>query len=141
MSNMWSNVEAKQLCSFGDVKLTVMDKVKTGSLLNAKVKIITKSDEDGQRELNIHKPSDKRHKAIIEIRKLTGFNYDNVEIMKDLITSMLDRFTSGDSISNFLLQAKNKTKPCTPLIKQPSLSIKLLSCSQCDYKSKTMIAL
>ena len=58
--------------TFGDIKLTVTDKVKTNSLLNAKVTITTNPDYEGQVELKIHKPSDKRHTATIEIRKLTG---------------------------------------------------------------------
>ena len=65
--------------TFGEVKLKVTDKVKTNTVLNAKVTITSADDLEGQVEIKIHKPSDKRHKATIEIRKLTGHNYDAVE--------------------------------------------------------------
>ena len=93
--------------SFGDVKLTVTDKVKTNTILNAKV-IITTKDDQGQAEIKIHKPSDKRKQATIEIRKLTGQDYETVEKMKYVITDMLDDFTSGESVSRVI--AKNNKK-------------------------------
>ena len=46
---------------FGEVKFTVNDKVKTSSLLNAKVTILTKDNVEGQVEVKFHKPSDRRH--------------------------------------------------------------------------------
>ena len=93
--------------SFGDVKLTVTDKVKTNTILNAKV-ILTTKDDQGQAEIKIHKTSDKRKQATIEIRKLTGQDYETVEKMKDVITDMLDDFTSGESVSRVI--AKNNKK-------------------------------
>ena len=129
-----------KITTFGNVKLTVTDKVKTSNTLNAKVTLTT-SDSEGQVEIKIHKPSDRRHKATIEIRKLTGFEFDTVEKVKDLITTMLDDFTSGDTVSKVLLKAKNRVKPYTPIVKQPSLSIKLLSCNDCNFKAKTMVLL
>ena len=63
---------------FGDVLLTVTDKVKTNTLLNAKVTLTSKDNEEGQVELKIHKPSDKRHKATIEVRKLSGHDFEAV---------------------------------------------------------------
>ena len=62
--------------TFGEVKLTMTDKVKTSTVLNAKVTITTVDKLESQVEIKIHKPSDKRHKATIEIRKLTGYEYD-----------------------------------------------------------------
>ena len=127
--------------TFGDVKFTVNDKVKTSSLLNAKVTILTKDKMEGQVEIKFHKPSDRRQKATIEIRKLNGHEYEAVEYVKDLITNLLDKFTTGCSVSNILLTSKGKSKPYSPLVKQPSLSIKLLSCTDCDYKSKSVVVL
>ena len=83
--------------SFGDVKLTVTDKVKTNTIFNAKVTLTTK-DGQGQAEIKIHKPSDKRKQATIEIRKLTGQDYETVERMKGVITDILDDFSSGQSV-------------------------------------------
>ena len=80
--------------TFGNIKLTVNDKVKTTSLLNAKVTVLTPDNVEGQAEIKIHKPSEKRHKATIEIRKLTGHDYDSVEKLENLVTTMLDSFTS-----------------------------------------------
>ena len=96
-----------KVTTFGDMKLAVNDKVKTNSLLNAKVTVTTPDNIEGQAEIKIHKPSDKRHKATIEIRKLTGYDYDCVEKLKDLVTKMLDNFTSGDTVSKVLIKAKN----------------------------------
>ena len=75
------------------------DKVKTSTVLNAKVTITTEDKLEGQVEIKIHKPSDKRHKATIEIRKLTGHEYGAVKRVKSLLTLMLDSFTSGESVS------------------------------------------
>ena len=71
---------------FGQDLLTVTDKVKTNTLLNAKVTLMSKDKEEGQVELKIHKPSDRRHKATIEVRKLSGHDFEAVEKVKDLIT-------------------------------------------------------
>ena len=127
--------------TFGNFKLTVNDKVKTSSLLNANVTITTLENVEGNAEIKIYKPSDKRHKATIEIRKLTGYNYDSVEMVEDLVTTMLDNFTAGESVSRVLLKAKSKAKPYSPTVKQPSLSTKMFSCTECDFKSKTLVPL
>ena len=47
----------------------------TKSRLNAKVTIITQDNVEGRVEIKIHKPSDRQHKATIEIRKLGGQNW------------------------------------------------------------------
>ena len=126
---------------FGDVELTVTDKVKTNTILNAKVTITTKDDYEGQAEIKIHEPSDKRRQATIEIRKLTGYEYDSVEKVKELLTNMLDNFTLGQTVSKVMVQSKIKAKPYTPIVRQPSLSTKFLSCTECEFKIKTMVAL
>ena len=125
---------------FGEDKLTVTDKVKTSTLLNAKVTLTTKDNIEGQIEIKIHKPSDKRQRATIEIRKLTGFDFDTVEKVKDLLTNMLDQFSLGETVSK-VSKAKGKAKPYSSLVKQPSLATKLLSCTKCDYSIKSMPAL
>ena len=127
--------------TFGEYKLTITDKVKTSSILNAKVTVTDQDNIEGQVELKIHKPSDRRHKATIEIRRLSDHEFETVEKLKDIITNMLDEFTSGVSVSKIMLKAKGKAKSYTPIGKQPSLSIKLLSCNECDFKIKTMVAL
>ena len=40
-----------------------------------------------------------------------------------------------------MIKAKGKATPYSPMAKQPSLSVKLLSCPQCDFKVRTMVAL
>ena len=102
-----------KVTTFGEVKLTVIDKVNTINLLIAKFSLISKDDSKYRVELKIHKPSDKRHKATIGVRKLTGFDYDGVEKVKDLLTSMLDDLTSGESVSRVLIKSKGKAKPLT----------------------------
>ena len=123
-----------KLTPFGNVKLMVTDKVKTNTLLNVKLTLQTEDKEEGQVELKIHKPSDKRRKATIEVRKLTGFDYSTVEKVKDVLTNMLDSYTSGESVSKILLKAKNNVKAYSPMVKQTSLSVKLLSCNDCEFK-------
>ena len=54
---------------------------------------------------------------------------------------MLDNFTSGDTVSKVLIKAKNTAKAYAPMVKQPSLSIKLFSCTDCKYKSKALVYL
>ena len=83
---------------FGDKKITVTDKVKTGLIINEKVTLQTKDDQEGQVEIKIHKPSDKRKKATIEIRRLTGHEYDVVEKVQNIITTMIDEYTSGQTV-------------------------------------------
>ena len=130
-----------KLTNFGNVKLMITDKVKTNTLLNVKLTLESEDKEEGQVELKVHKPSDKRHKATIEVRKLTGFDYVTVEKVKDVLTNMLDSYTSGESVSKILLKAKNNVKPYSPMVKQPSPSIKMFSCIECDYKSKSLVPL
>ena len=127
--------------SFGDVRLTVTDKVKTNTLLNAKITITSKENIEGQVELKIHKPSDRRQKATIEIRRLNGHTYEAVESVKELITDMLDKFHAGENVSKVLIKAKSKAKGYSPMVRQPSLAVKLLSCAECDFKAKTMVTL
>ena len=52
--------------SFGRFKLSVTDKAKTNSILNAKITITSEDNTEGAVELKIHKPSDKRYKATLE---------------------------------------------------------------------------
>ena len=127
--------------SFGDSMLTVTDKVKTNTILNAKVTLTSAQNIEGQVELKIHKPSDKRHKATIEIRKLTGHTFDTVESVKDVITNMLDNFTAGENVSKLLIKAKGKATPYSPMKKHPSLAVKPLSCPECAFKVKSVVVL
>ena len=126
---------------FGQVKLTVTDKVKTNTLLNAKVTLTNKNNVENQVELKIHKPSDRRHKATIEVRRLTGHDFEAVEEVMDLLTKMLDDFTLGETVSRVIIKTKGKQATYTPLVKQPSLQIELLSCKECDFSTKTMSTL
>ena len=127
--------------SFGDSMLTVTDTVKTNTILNAKVTLTSAQNIEGQVELKIHKPSDKRQKATIEIKKLTGHTFDTVESVKDVITNMLNNFTSGENVSKLLIKAKGKATPYSPMKKPPSLAVKLLSCPECAFQVKSVVVL
>ena len=102
---------------------------------------LIKDDIEGQAEIKIHKPSDRRKKATIEIRRLTGHGFEAVEKVKDIVIQMLDSFSSGESISKVIIKAKVKSTPYTPIVKKVSLSVKLLSCGNCVLKTKNMPAL
>ena len=115
------------------MKFTVNDKVKTSILPDAKVTILTKDNVEGRVEVKFHKPSDRRQKATIEIRKLNGHEFSAVETVKDLFTNLWDQYTTGCSVSNILLNSKHKAKPYSPMVKQPSLSTKLLCCTDCVF--------
>ena len=52
---------------------------------------------------------------------------------------MLDEFTLGESVSKVI--AKNNAKPYSPFVGQPSLSVKLLCCTICDFRIKSVAAL
>ena len=82
---------------FGDIKLTVTEKAKTNTILNAKV-ILTTEDDESPSEIKIHKPSDKKSKQQQKKRKFTGQDYETVERMKGVITDILDDFSSGQSV-------------------------------------------
>ena len=136
-----NRLQKDKATTFGAVKLTITDKVKTNAIFNAKITLTAGEDFEGQVEIKIHKPSDKRCKATIDIRKLSGSDFEAFEKAKTVVIDMLDDFMNGESVSKVLTKAKGKAKPYCPIVKQPSLSTKLLACTKCDFKVKSVVVL
>ena len=90
-------------------KLSI-DSLKTKLQFLGITNTVTEVKEEGQVEIKIHKPCYKRKKATIEIRRLTGHEYDVVEKVQNIITTMIDDYTYGQIVSKTMINVKGKTK-------------------------------
>ena len=96
--------------------------------------IIEVSKSEGERdnvEVKIYAPSVQKKKgATIEMRKMSGFDYTQVEVLKGIITTFLDGFIAGvdanevikNSRKGFALKPKVTSKP------------KFFNCDICNFQ-------
>ena len=54
------------------------------------------NEEKGNVEIKVHAPGKKG--ATIELRKMSGFEYHYVELLKSMITAFIDGFISGEDV-------------------------------------------
>ena len=78
--------------------------------------------------MKVHNPSvSKKKGATIEFRKMSGFEFSHVEILKDVVVTLLDQFISE----------KNKTSK-SQIVKP---KVKLFTCDICKWQTKFAYAL
>ena len=120
----------------GESKIKVLEKPpKTPILHTLKLQVTAPDNTVGIVELKLHKPAKKG--ATLEIRKTSDDVFDTVEKLKDVIEKLFKQLSSGETVSRILLAARGRGT----LSSQPLLSIKILSCDQCNWKTKTRPAL
>ena len=85
-----------------DTKFKVANVSKLKGRQNVTIEVENDNDEDkGGAELIIHNPSIQKNKgATIEIRKLSGFEFKHVEMLKEVIILLLNRFIKRDLSKN-----------------------------------------
>ena len=77
-------------------KIKVLDTKNNKSMINANVEIINEESVRGNVEVKIYKPSlNKTKGATLELRKLSGHEFDHVESLKDIIKYILNEFVNG----------------------------------------------
>ena len=119
----------------GGSKIKMIEKPhKTPSLLTRKLQITAPDKSEGTVELKMHKPALKKG-STLEIRKTNDGDFETVDKLKDVIVKLFDLIATGETVSRILLSAKGKQS------NQPLPVITLLSCNQCDWKTKTKTAL
>ena len=125
------------------------------------VAIIEVKDKKGQKghvELKVHSPGKKG--ATIEMRKMSGFEYVYVELLKSMITMFLDGLIDGEDIQKIIKKTGNSTLNKAGVTSKPTLfrcdicnfesqfasglkihktrihiQKEIIKCGQCDYKS------
>ena len=126
-----SHVELKSMLIQGEEIITCHGKFKInelkkhGSMLTTIVHIESENGVKGKAELKVYAPSKSKNKgATIEIRKLSGDDFSNVESLREMILSILDD----------LLKKKNSSD--IPVISSIKSNPKPFKCNHCDWESR-----
>ena len=108
-------------------KIKLLSVIATKTIIDAVVEVIPQKGPKGNVQLKAYNPSQNRKKgATTELRKLSDYEYSQVEVLKGMIVRLLDRFIAGDSVENVLQGCKNDAD-----IKEI-----IYDCDLCNYKTK-----
>ena len=111
--------------------LKVMDVTNNKAMAIAVIEVSSEGGAKGNVELKIYNPSvHKKKGATIEMRKMSGYDYVHVEILKNMITILLDGFIAGDDIEE-VLKKDPSVKP-DRVVSKP----KLFSCVLCNFQTR-----
>lgn len=114
-------------------KMSFLNVVITKTLFDAIVEITSQDGTRSNVQLKSYNPSqNKRKGATTELRKLPDFDYDQVDILKAIVTSFLDTFINGDTLETVLKGSNTNSG----VKKISSEQTSLFSCDLCNYKTK-----
>ena len=81
-------------------RFKVLDTSRPPGFINATVEV-ENGDDKGNVDIKVYNPSlNKKKGATIEIRKLSDFDFKHVEILRDIITSLLDKYLTQEESTN-----------------------------------------
>ena len=109
-----------------DVKLNVLD-VKSLPVMKVAIVEVSKSDKSrGNVELKVYKPSVKKNKgASLEMRKLSGYDFEHVRVLRETIEHYLDDYINEDNAKLVDMKVQDT----------------IFRCVKCDWISKSEPAL
>ena len=105
-------------------------------MVNAIFEVALNKDVRGNVVVKVYNPSvSKKKGATIELRKMSGFNYENVKHLKTMITKILDGLIAGLDIDEVLKSVSENGS------KKRSLGIvtskpKLFTCDLCNFQTR-----
>ena len=110
-------------------------------MVNAIIEISDNGVSKGNVELKVHNPSlTKKKGATLELRKMSGFDYENVEIVKTMITTILDGVIAGAEVTEVLKNLSNNV-PLKNVAGKVTSKPKLFSCCICSFQTRFATAL
>ena len=109
-----------------DVKLNVLD-VKSLPVMKVAIVEVSKSDKSrGNVELKVYKPSVKKNKgASLEMRILSGYDFEHVRVLRETIEHYLDDYINDDNAKLVDMKVQDT----------------IFRCVKCDWISKSEPAL
>ena len=114
-------------------KITFLNVVITKTVIDAIVEVTSQDGTRGNAQLKSYNPSqNKRKGATTELRKLSDYDYSQVELLKAIVTSIFDRLINGDTLNNIFEDYKTDFDPKF-VSSTEGLSF---SCDLCNYKTK-----
>ena len=99
-------------------------------LFVAIIEVKDKKGKKGHVELKVHSPGKKG--ATIEMRKMSGFEYVYVELLKSMITMFLDGLIDGEDIQEIIKKSGNSTLNKAGVTSKPTL----FRCDVCNFESQ-----
>ena len=105
-----------------DVKLNVLD-VKSLPVMKVAIVEVSKSDKSRVNvELKVYKPSVKKNKgASLEMRKLSGYDFEHVRVLRETIEHYLDDYINDDNAKLVDMKVQDT----------------IFRCIKCDWISKS----
>ena len=118
-------------------KMKILDVTNNKALINAIVEVDVTGVVKGNVELKIHMPGKKKG-ATLELRKLSAFEYTHVQLLANIIKSLLDGFIAGGTIQQVIKNVKaDASKPASKVTSKP----KLFECNLCHWETRFSSAL
>ena len=111
-------------------EIRVVDVTNNMGLFVAIVEVVGPNEEKGNVEIKVHAPGKKG--ATIELRKMSGFEYHYVELLKSIMTVFIDGFIAGDDIKDIINNSCNDNSGKKRVKIQPLYHY----CDQCDFQSR-----
>ena len=114
-------------------RMRIVDAMHKKGMVIGTIEVASKSESDkGNAELKVYNPSvNKKKGATIELRKISGFEYKHVLVLKDILTKILDTIIAGDTLDKIIKNMK------TGITSKP----KQFECEICNFKTKFSSAL
>ena len=108
-------------------KLKFLNVISTKSIIDTTVQVTSQEGVRGNVQLKSYFPSNSKKKgASTELRKLSGYDYDQVVVLKAMVINFLDKFISGGSLEDNFKDNKKNGNGDT-----------VYSCDLCNYKTKS----
>ena len=113
-------------------KIRILSVVSTKTIVDATVEVIPQEGPRGNVQLKSHNPSNSKKKgASTELRKLSDYEYGQVEVLKAVLIHILDRLIAGKSIEEAISGSEIETE-----VKET-----FFSCDVCNFKTKSKAGL
>ena len=115
------------------VKIKVLDVTNNKGMSNMIIEVLKTGEEKGNVEVKIYVPSVQKKKgATIEMRKCSGFNYAQVEMLKTIITNFLDGFMAGSDVNEVIKNSGRISSLKSKVTSKP----KLFNCDLCNLQTR-----
>ena len=126
--------------SFDKGNMKILDVTFNKAMTNAIIEVNVQGESKGNVEVKVHRPSvHKKKGATIEIRKMSGFDYDHVLILRSIIISLLDNFIIGNDINQIL--KTNKKGISKKTVAKVTSNPTLFACDLCKWQTRFPSAL
>ena len=114
-------------------KIKVLNVTNNKGMTNIIIEVFKTGGGNGNVEVKIYVPSVQKKKgATIEMRKCSGFDYAQVEMLKTIITTFLDGFMAGIDIKEVIKNSGRISSLKSKVTSKP----KLFNCELCNFRTR-----